>query len=69
MPKDSGKTYKAEAALTLHETPKSKLGEDTMKRGGVEEVMTASSIDKTESILTDALSKLKKDGGVSYFLY
>lgn len=57
VPKDGGKTYKAEAALTLHETPKTKLSD-----GVVEETMSSTTVEKTDSTLSDAMSKLKKEG-------
>jgi hypothetical protein len=56
VPKDGGKTYKAEAALTLHETPKTKLSD-----GVVEETMSSTTVEKTDSTLSDAMSKLKKE--------
>ncbi|XP_053404191.1 uncharacterized protein LOC123554321 isoform X4 [Mercenaria mercenaria] len=59
LPKDGGKTYKAEAALTLHETPKTKLTDDMVK-----EVMSSTSVEKTDSTLSDALSKLNDGQGL-----
>lgn len=59
MGKETGKKYKAEAALTLHETPKSKLSDgDVIKRGEVKEVMAQYAAERTESTVEDALDNL-----------
>lgn len=67
MPQEKGgKTYKAEAAVTLHETPKEKLVEETIKSEVVDEVMTARTVDQTDSTVTDALAKLKNGDDGQY---
>ena len=50
-PKGDGKTYKAEAALILQETPKS-----DMTSHAVEESMTSQTASKVDSTINDALS-------------
>lgn len=67
MGKETGKKYKAEAALTLHETPKSKLSDgDVIKRDKVRDVMMQYAAEGTESTMEDTLDKLD---GVSSCLH
>lgn len=60
MGKETGKKYRAEAALTLHETPKSKLRDD----GEVSELMTQHSVDRTDSTMEAALATMDNGNGV-----
>ena len=68
MGKETGKKYRAEAALTLHETPKSKLVDDSVKREQVSEVMSQQSVDRTDSTMDAALATMNNGNGVSGFL-
>ncbi|KAL4219798.1 hypothetical protein ACF0H5_020210 [Mactra antiquata] len=61
MPNQEGKTYKAEAALTIHETPKSKLKDESIQSEAVEELMTSESANRVDSTISDALATLEAD--------
>ena len=64
MPKD-GKNYKAEAAITLHERPKSKLSDDdVIKKTVIEDVMTQQKIERPDVTFSDEFDKLKADDEV-----
>ncbi|XP_052784915.1 uncharacterized protein LOC128220526 isoform X2 [Mya arenaria] len=55
LPNGDGKTYKAEAALILQETPR---GGRLQPEVAVEETMTSEAADRTDSTVSDAMAKL-----------